>query len=147
MVSGLLQGESLERRVCSGDREGWQIWRVALHVVGTIADQVFLFSLLLPLDHAYLNLRLYERSLPVVRHGIPHSTRFYSTTATSHHSRLAASTRPTHSAESFIKAYSSHLKRSGKLEIPTWVDTVKTGAQKELAPYDPDWFYVRAGEC
>ncbi|WWD18164.1 hypothetical protein CI109_102613 [Kwoniella shandongensis] len=48
------------------------------------------------------------------------------------------------SAESFIKAYSSHLKRSGKLEIPTWVDIVKTGPQKELAPYDPDWFYVRA---
>lgn len=51
------------------------------------------------------------------------------------------------SAEDFIKAYSAHLKRSGKLEIPTWVDIVKTGAQKELAPYDPDWFYVRAGEC
>ncbi|KAL1405159.1 Protein component of the small (40S) ribosomal subunit [Vanrija albida] len=48
------------------------------------------------------------------------------------------------SAEEFIKAYSSHLKRSGKLEIPTWVDIVKTGAQKELAPYDPDWYYVRA---
>lgn len=55
-------------------------------------------------------------------------------------------TSPKYSAESFIAAYSSHLKRSGKLEIPTWVDTVKTGAQKELAPYDPDWFYVRAGE-
>jgi hypothetical protein len=54
---------------------------------------------------------------------------------------------PPHSAESFITAYSSHLKRSGKLEIPTWVDIVKTGSQKELAPYDPDWFYVRAGEC
>lgn len=51
-----------------------------------------------------------------------------------------------YSAEEFIKAYSSHLKRSGKLEIPTWVDIVKTGPQKELAPYDPDWFYVRAGE-
>ncbi|GMK60096.1 hypothetical protein CspeluHIS016_0903130 [Cutaneotrichosporon spelunceum] len=48
------------------------------------------------------------------------------------------------SAEDFIKAYSAHLKRSGKLEIPTWVDIVKTGPQKELAPYDPDWFYVRA---
>ena len=55
-------------------------------------------------------------------------------------------TSPKYSAESFIAAYSSHLKRSGKLEIPTWVDTVKTGAQKELSPYDPDWFYVRAGE-
>lgn len=52
-----------------------------------------------------------------------------------------------YSAEAFIAAYSSHLKRSGKLEIPTWVDIVKTGPQKELAPYDPDWFYVRAGEC
>lgn len=50
------------------------------------------------------------------------------------------------SAEAFIAAYSSHLKRSGKLEIPTWVDVVKTGSQKELAPYDPDWYYVRAGE-
>lgn len=50
------------------------------------------------------------------------------------------------SAEDFITAYSAHLKRSGKLEIPTWVDIVKTGCQKELAPYDPDWYYVRAGE-
>lgn len=49
-------------------------------------------------------------------------------------------------AEAFIKAYASHLKRSGKLEVPTWVDTVKTGTFKELGPYDPDWFYVRAGE-
>lgn len=37
------------------------------------------------------------------------------------------------------------MKRSGKLEVPTWVDIVKTGAYKELAPYDPDWYYVRAG--
>ena len=49
------------------------------------------------------------------------------------------------SAEAFIAAYASHLKRSGKLEVPVWVDLVKTGAYKELAPYDPDWYYVRAG--
>lgn len=49
------------------------------------------------------------------------------------------------SAEAFITAYASHLKRSGKLEVPTWVDLVKTAAFKELAPYDPDWYYVRAG--
>ncbi|KAJ9123285.1 hypothetical protein QFC22_001483 [Naganishia vaughanmartiniae] len=49
------------------------------------------------------------------------------------------------SAEAFITAYAGHLKRSGKLEIPNWVDTVKTGSFKELAPYDPDWYYVRAG--
>jgi len=48
------------------------------------------------------------------------------------------------SAEAFIAAYASHLKRSGKLEVPTWADIVKTGAYKELAPYDPDWYYVRA---
>lgn len=49
------------------------------------------------------------------------------------------------SADAFITAYASHLKRSGKLEVPAWVDLVKTGSFKELAPYDPDWYYVRAG--
>ncbi|PPQ63622.1 hypothetical protein CVT24_004375 [Panaeolus cyanescens] len=48
------------------------------------------------------------------------------------------------SADQFISAYASHLKRSGKLEVPVWVDLVKTGSFKELAPYDPDWYYVRA---
>ncbi|KAB5590105.1 40S ribosomal protein S19 [Ceratobasidium theobromae] len=48
------------------------------------------------------------------------------------------------SADEFVNAYASHLKRSGKLEVPIWVDLVKTGAYKELAPYDPDWFYIRA---
>jgi len=44
----------------------------------------------------------------------------------------------------FVKAYAQFLKRSGKLEVPAWVDIVKTASFKELAPYDPDWFYVRA---
>jgi small subunit ribosomal protein S19e len=52
---------------------------------------------------------------------------------------------PFFSADQFITAYASHLKRSGKLEVPTWVDIVKTGSFKELAPYDPDWYYTRAG--
>ena len=30
------------------------------------------------------------------------------------------------------------------MEVPTWVDIVKTASFKELAPYDPDWFYIRA---
>lgn len=46
-------------------------------------------------------------------------------------------------AHKFIKAYAAHLKRAGKLEVPSWVDLVKTSTAKELAPYDPDWFYVR----
>jgi small subunit ribosomal protein S19e len=48
------------------------------------------------------------------------------------------------SAQSFVKAYSAYLKRTGRLEVPKWVDLVKTGTNRELAPYDPDWFYVRA---
>mmetsp|Transcript_2094 Transcript_2094/g.4367 ORF Transcript_2094/g.4367 Transcript_2094/m.4367 type:complete len:149 (-) Transcript_2094:189-635(-) len=47
-------------------------------------------------------------------------------------------------APDFIVAYAAHLKRTGKIEVPKWVDIVKTGVHKELAPYDPDWFFVRA---
>eukprot|EP00850_Spirogloea_muscicola_P008396 SM000044S16043 [mRNA] locus=s44:791545:792884:+ [translate_table: standard] len=61
----------------------------------------------------------------------------------------------------FVRAYAAHLKRTGKLrfhsadtvyysphwgqiEVPSWGDLVKTAAFKELAPYDADWFYIRA---
>ncbi|KAK9835169.1 hypothetical protein WJX81_002844 [Elliptochloris bilobata] len=47
-------------------------------------------------------------------------------------------------AEEFIKAYAAHLKSNDKIQLPSWVDIVKTGAFKELAPYNPDWYYVRA---
>lgn len=36
--------------------------------------------------------------------------------------------------------------RSGKLKVPEWADTVKLAKHKELAPYDENWFYTRAGE-
>ena len=32
------------------------------------------------------------------------------------------------------------------MQLPNWVDLVKTATFKELAPYDPDWYYVRAGD-
>ena len=48
------------------------------------------------------------------------------------------------SAQDFIKAYANHLKKSGTLELPKWVDLVKTGKHRELAPHNPDWYYVRA---
>merc|ERR1711998_345857 len=49
------------------------------------------------------------------------------------------------SAQEFVIAYAAHLKRSGKMEMPKWgTDVVKTGTFKELAPYDPDWYYIRA---
>ncbi|KMZ59117.1 40S ribosomal protein S19-3 [Zostera marina] len=48
------------------------------------------------------------------------------------------------SPHAFVKAYAAHLKRSGKIELPHWNDIVKTGKFKELAPYDTDWYYIRA---
>merc|ERR1712110_802855 len=36
------------------------------------------------------------------------------------------------------------LKRTNKIELPKWVDLVKTGHYHELTPYDEDWFYTRA---
>uniref|UniRef100_A0A6B2LNN4 40S ribosomal protein S19 n=1 Tax=Arcella intermedia TaxID=1963864 RepID=A0A6B2LNN4_9EUKA len=47
-------------------------------------------------------------------------------------------------AAQFIKAYAEHLKKNNWLELPAWVDIVKTGYFKELCPQDPDWYYVRA---
>merc|ERR1711939_534875 len=47
-------------------------------------------------------------------------------------------------AQKFIVAYADFLKRQGKLQIPGWVDTVKTSHSNELPPQSPDWFYVRA---
>jgi len=47
-------------------------------------------------------------------------------------------------AAEFIKAYAEHLKRSNWLELPHWVDIVKTAKFKELCPQDPDWYFVRA---
>ncbi|KIV83707.1 40S ribosomal protein S19 [Exophiala sideris] len=47
-------------------------------------------------------------------------------------------------AQKFINAYADFLKRQGKLQIPGWVDTVKTSHSNELPPQSADWFYVRA---
>lgn len=49
------------------------------------------------------------------------------------------------SAKDFIAAYSEHLKRTNWIELPKWIDYVKTSVTKELSPYNPDWYYVRAG--
>jgi len=43
----------------------------------------------------------------------------------------------------FVVAFAAFLKKTGKLSVPEWVDIVKTAKFKELAPYDPDWFYTR----
>jgi hypothetical protein len=36
--------------------------------------------------------------------------------------------------------------RNAQLQIPDWVDVVKTACFKELPPLDRDWYYIRAGE-
>lgn len=50
-------------------------------------------------------------------------------------------------AAKFIAAYADVLKNNDKFIVPKWVDTVKTGVHKELAPYDPDWYHIRAGKA
>jgi small subunit ribosomal protein S19e len=49
------------------------------------------------------------------------------------------------SPHEFVTAYAAHLNRSGKVELPHWTDLAKIATFKALAPYDPDWYYVRAG--
>jgi small subunit ribosomal protein S19e len=49
------------------------------------------------------------------------------------------------SPAAFIAAYAENLKSNDKFKVPKWTDTVKTGVSKELAPYNPDWYFVRAG--
>ncbi len=34
-----------------------------------------------------------------------------------------------------------------QISVPSWVDVVKTGTFKELAPYSDDWYYIRIGAC
>merc|ERR1711937_506665 len=36
------------------------------------------------------------------------------------------------------------IKRQPKFDVPKYHDIVKTAVLKELAPYDEDWFFVRA---
>ncbi|VDQ04980.1 unnamed protein product [Trichobilharzia regenti] len=43
----------------------------------------------------------------------------------------------------YIKALAQFLKKTGKVKLPDWTDVVKLSAANQLAPYDPDWFYVR----
>ncbi|KAH0520028.1 40S ribosomal protein S19 [Microtus ochrogaster] len=46
--------------------------------------------------------------------------------------------------QEFVRALAAFLKKSRKLKVPEWVDTVELAKHKELAPYDENWFYTRA---
>lgn len=48
-------------------------------------------------------------------------------------------------AQQFIDAYAQFLQRQGKLEVPGYVELVKTSAGNELPPQDAEgWFYKRS---
>jgi len=42
-----------------------------------------------------------------------------------------------------IDAVAQELKTGGKIEPPEWSAYAKTGANKEMPPVNPDWWYVR----
>ncbi|XP_041510209.1 40S ribosomal protein S19-like isoform X2 [Microtus oregoni] len=46
--------------------------------------------------------------------------------------------------QEFVRALAAFLKKSGKLKVPEWVDTVKVAKHEELAPYDENWFHTQA---
>ncbi|XP_028623964.1 40S ribosomal protein S19-like isoform X2 [Grammomys surdaster] len=46
--------------------------------------------------------------------------------------------------QKFVRALAAFLKKSGKLKVPEWVDTVKLTKHKALSPYDENWFYTLA---
>jgi len=43
----------------------------------------------------------------------------------------------------FVNAYAAHLKQQGKLDLPDWVEYIKTSRARELPPQDKDWYYIR----
>mmetsp|Transcript_17508 Transcript_17508/g.27435 ORF Transcript_17508/g.27435 Transcript_17508/m.27435 type:complete len:216 (-) Transcript_17508:172-819(-) len=43
----------------------------------------------------------------------------------------------------FVRRLGHYLKKSKKVELPEWVDFVKTGYSKELPPNTQDWLYIR----
>eukprot|EP01001_Neometanema_parovale_P000787 NODE_10890_length_572_cov_393.340757_g10613_i0.p1 GENE.NODE_10890_length_572_cov_393.340757_g10613_i0~~NODE_10890_length_572_cov_393.340757_g10613_i0.p1 ORF type:complete len:171 (+),score=61.93 NODE_10890_length_572_cov_393.340757_g10613_i0:55-513(+) len=43
----------------------------------------------------------------------------------------------------FVATYAAYLKKTGKIELPAWVDLIKLAPFKELAPTSSDWYYFR----
>ncbi|CAJ0961363.1 unnamed protein product, partial [Mesorhabditis belari] len=55
---------------------------------------------------------------------------------------VATSAKDVDSAE-IVKHIAHFLKKSGKVKVPENADLVKLGQSKELAPIDPDWYFIR----
>ncbi|CAI4226118.1 unnamed protein product [Auanema sp. JU1783] len=42
-----------------------------------------------------------------------------------------------------VKQIAQFLKKSGKVKVPEWADLVKLGKNRQLAPIDQDWYFIR----
>ncbi|KAF8354543.1 hypothetical protein PRIPAC_96166 [Pristionchus pacificus] len=43
-----------------------------------------------------------------------------------------------------VKRIVHFLKQTGKVKVSEWSDLVKLGVTKDMAPANPDWYYIRA---
>ena len=49
------------------------------------------------------------------------------------------------SYEKLIAAVAEFLKKSGKFKVPEWIDVIKSGPNRYLAPTEPsEWLFIRA---
>jgi small subunit ribosomal protein S19e len=46
-------------------------------------------------------------------------------------------------ASLFISMYADFLKKSGRVELPSWLNIVKTGNNKVNSPENPNWYFYR----
>nr|UXY86959.1 40S ribosomal protein S19 [Cryptomonas paramecium] len=46
-------------------------------------------------------------------------------------------------ADFFIAFYANFLKKGGQVDIPSWIDIVKTKNARENSPYSSDWFFYK----
>ncbi|KAF8373426.1 hypothetical protein PRIPAC_79855 [Pristionchus pacificus] len=38
----------------------------------------------------------------------------------------------------------AHFKQTGMVKVPEWSDLVKRGVTEDMAPVNPDWYYIRS---
>jgi small subunit ribosomal protein S19e len=46
-------------------------------------------------------------------------------------------------ASIFISTYANFLKNSGQLQLPSWIEIIKSGSHKIYSPLSNDWIYFR----
>lgn len=71
--------------------------------------------------------------------GKPTSTKGKAKAATGRKAAVVKDVDP----QKFIQVLAENFKASGKYTVPSYVEYIKTGFQRQLAPQDPDWFYTR----